>query len=116
MGAMDMTIGDKKSVTVDIGEGSLNVQEMAEKDLAQLKTGFKSDKILFPFKKFAKEEGNMFVVEFEPEGKKAPGYIGVTMKELGGKKYVCKTTGLEGVKSAADAEKQLKACDTLHAK
>ncbi len=28
MGAMNMTIGDRKSVTVDIGDGSLNVQEL----------------------------------------------------------------------------------------
>ncbi|MBI5534195.1 MAG: hypothetical protein HY898_15840 [Deltaproteobacteria bacterium] len=116
MGAMDMSIGDKKSMTVDIGDGaSLNVQEMAEKDFAQLKAGFKGDKILFPFKKFAKEEASSFVVEFEGEGKKV-GYIGVTMKEIAGKKYVCKTTGLDGVKTAELAEKELKVCDTLKAK
>ena len=30
------------------------------------------------------------------------------MKEIGGKKYVCKTTGLEGVKTAEIAEAALK--------
>jgi len=116
MGAMDMSLGDKKSMTVDIGDGvSLNVQEMAEKDFAHLKATFKGDKILFPFKKFAKEEASSFIVEFEGEGKKV-GYIGVSMKEIAGKKYVCKTTGLDGVKTADLAEKQLKTCDTLKAK
>lgn len=116
MGAMDMSLGDKKSMTVDIGDGvSLNVQEMAEKDFNHLKATFKGDKILFPFKKFAKEEASSFIVEFEGEGKKI-GYVGVSMKEIAGKKYVCKTTGLDGVKTAELAEKQLKTCDTLKAK
>jgi hypothetical protein len=116
MGAMDMSVGDKKSVTVDIGEGeSLNIQPMTEKDINEVKKGFKSDTILFPFKKFAREDANGFVVQFEADGKKV-GFIGVAIKEVGGKKYVCKTTGLEGVKSVEAADKNLKACDNLKAK
>jgi hypothetical protein len=116
MGAMDMSLGDKKSMTVDIGDGvSLNIQEMAEKDFAHLKATFKGDKILFPFKKFAKEDTSSFIVEFEGEGKKV-GFVGVSMKDIAGKKYVCKTTGLDGVKTADLAESQLKTCDTLKAK
>jgi hypothetical protein len=115
MGAMDMSMGDKKSLTVDIGEGALNVQQMVEKDLAELKKGYKADKILFPFKKFAKEDAASFIVEFETDAKK-PGFIGVTVKDIGGKKYVCKTTGLEGLKTVEIAEKHLKSCDSLKAK
>ena len=115
MGTMDMSMGDKKSVTIDIGSGSLNIQEMVEKDVAELKHGFKVDKVLFPFKRFVKEEGNKFIVEIEPEAKTL-GYIGVNVKEIGGKKWICKTTGLQGVKSADAAEKNLAFCDSLKAK
>lgn len=114
MGAMDMSVGDKKSVTVDIGGGaSLNVSE-AQGDLASIKKTYQDDKMLFPFKKFAKEGADMAIVEFENEGK--TGYIGFVLKDVGGKKYVCKTTGLAGVPSAADAEKHLKTCDSLATK
>jgi hypothetical protein len=114
LGAMDMSLGEKKSVTVDIGGGaSLNVQE-AEGDLAALKKQYQGDTILFPFKAFAKEGADMAIVQFENEGKK--GFIGFTLKTIGGKKYVCKTTGLEGVPSVEVAEKHLKSCDTLAAK
>lgn len=113
MGAMDMSIGEVKSVTVDIGGGaSLNVSE-ADKDFAGIKKSYQGDTVLFPFKKWAKEGPSMAILEFTNEGKS--GFIGFTLKEVGGKKYVCKTTGLEGVPSADVAEKHLKTCDTLAA-
>lgn len=113
MGAMDMSLGEAKSVTVDIGGGaSLNVSE-ADKDFAGVKKSYQGDTVLFPFKRWAKEAPNMAILEFVNEGKS--GYIGFTFKEIGGKKYVCKTTGLEGVASAEVAEKHLKTCDTLAA-
>lgn len=115
IGAMDMTIGDRKSVTVDIGEtGALNVHEMVEKSFADVKRSTKSDKILLPFKKFVRDDAASFVAEVAPDGKQ--GFVGVTMKEIGGKKYICKTTGLEGVKTAEIAEAALKVCDRLKAK
>jgi hypothetical protein len=116
MGALDMSIGDKKSVTVDIGEGvSLNVQDSVYKSMNDLKASYKGDKILFPFKRFVREDAASFTVEITGEHKQS-GFIGVALKELGGKKYVCKTTGLNGVASAELAEQQLKACDRLKAK
>jgi len=114
-GAFDMTIGDKKSVTVDIGEGgAMNIQEMVEKSLAELKDGYKKDTILLPFKKAVKEDATSFVFEVAPDGKQ--GFVGVTVKEIAGKKYVCKTTGLNGVKTAEIAAKNLEFCNSLKAK
>lgn len=115
MGAMDMSLDDQhKSATVDIGDGaSLNVSD-AKDDFAALKKGFEGDTALFPFKKWAKEGPNMAIVQFENAGK--TGYIGFLLKEIGGKKYVCKTTGLDGVPSVEIAEKNLEPCETLAAK
>ncbi|MBI3206866.1 MAG: hypothetical protein HYZ29_35345 [Myxococcales bacterium] len=114
MGAMDMSLDDKKSVTVDIGDGaSLNVSP-EERKLAQVKKSYQGDTILFPFKKWEKEESNIAVLQFVNDGKK--GYIGFTLVEVGGKSYLCKTTGLDGVPSVEVAEKHLAACKTLKAK
>lgn len=114
MGAMDMSLDDKKSVTVDIGDGaSLNISP-EERKLAQVKKSYAGDTVLFPFKKWEKEEGNTAVLQFESDGKK--GYIGFSLVEVGGKSYLCKTTGLDGVASVELAEKHLAACKTLSAK
>jgi hypothetical protein len=114
MGAMDMSMGDKKSVTVDIGGGaSLNIQPTTE-TLAELKKGYEGDTIMFPFKKWEKEEANRAVLQFESEGKQ--GYIGFALLEVGKKAYVCKTTGLDGVASVELAEKHLEVCKTVSAK
>ncbi|GMV19386.1 MAG: hypothetical protein HS104_18340 [Polyangiaceae bacterium] len=114
MGAMDMSLDDKKSVTVDIGDGaSLNISP-EERKLAQVKKSYAGDTVLFPFKKWEKEEGNTAVLQFASDGKK--GYIGFTLVEVGGKPYLCKTTGLDGVASVELAEKHLAACKTLSAK
>ncbi|MBK8251327.1 MAG: hypothetical protein IPK82_01495 [Polyangiaceae bacterium] len=114
LGAMDMSMGEAKSVTVDIGGGaSLNISE-ADKDFAAVKKQYQGDTILFPFKKWAKEGADLAILEFSNEGK--TGYIGFVQKTVGGKKYLCKTTGLDGVPSADVAEKNLKTCDSLAAK
>ena len=114
MGAMDMSMGDNKSVTVDIGGGaSLNVSEEA-KSFAEVKKTFQNDSVLFPFKKWSKEEGNTAIVQFENEGK--TGFIGLSYMEIGGKKYLCKTTGLEGVATADLAAKHLGFCGKIAAK
>jgi antitoxin component of MazEF toxin-antitoxin module len=115
MGAMDMSIGEDKSVTVDIGEGaSLNIQPLPKGGLEELKKGYKADTILHPFKRFAKEDPNGFVVEFESDGK--TGFVGVRSQDVSGAKYVCKTTGLDGVKSVEVAEQHLTACGRLKSK
>lgn len=114
MGAMDMSMDDKKSVTVDIGDGaSLNVSP-EERKLAQVKKTYQGDTILFPFKKWEKEDASGAVLQFESDGKK--GYMGFTLVEVAGKAYLCKTTGLDGVPSVEVAEKHLTACKTLKQK
>ncbi|MFO0567540.1 MAG: hypothetical protein U0263_17915 [Polyangiaceae bacterium] len=114
MGAMDMSLDEKKSVTVDIGDGaSLNVTA-EDKKLAQVKKSYEGDTVLFPFKKWEKQDGNTAVLQFASDGKK--GYIGFSLVEVGGKSYLCKTTGLDGVASVEIAEKHLASCKTLTAK
>ncbi|MEZ4222868.1 MAG: hypothetical protein R3B13_18140 [Polyangiaceae bacterium] len=114
MGAMDMSVADKKSVTVDIGGGtSLNIQPEAKK-MAEIKKGFEGDTILFPFKKWEKESDDSGVLQFENDGKK--GYIGFMLVQVSGQGYLCKTTGLDGVPSVEVAEKNLQACKTLTSK
>jgi len=114
LGAMDMSMGDKKSVTVDIGDGaSLNISEET-RDLAAIKKSYQGDTVLFPFKKWVKQEGNLAIEQFDNSGK--AGFLGFTLLEIGGKKYQCKTTGLEGVPSAEAAAKNLEACNRITAK
>lgn len=114
MGAMDMSIADNQSVTLDVGEGaSLNIQP-AKEDFATTKKGYEGDTILFPFKKWVKDEANLAIFEFENDGKK--GYVGFQRIEVGGKAYYCKTTGMNGQPSADEAAKHLKHCADIKAK
>jgi hypothetical protein len=113
-GTMDKSRGAEKSVLVDIGGGaSVNVNEES-RDLAALKKSYEADKALYPFKKWVKEDGNRAIEEFEVDGK--TGFRGFVLVDIGGKKYTCKTTGMNGAKSAEIAEQQLAACDKLSAK
>lgn len=114
--AMDMSMGDHKSVSVSydaIGAG-LNVSEPTQKSFAEVKKEYKADTILFPFKRWVRESDTSAVEEFTNEGKS--GYMGLSWREVGGKKYLCKSNGLSGLKSAEDAEKAIKTCETLAAK
>ncbi len=114
--AMDMSMGDHKSVSVSyeaIGAG-LNVSEPMEKSFADVKKEYKGDKILFPFKRWVRESDTNAVEEFTNEGKS--GFMGLSWRDVGGKKYLCKSNGLSGLKTADDAEKAIKTCETLAAK
>lgn len=114
MGAMDMSMDDRKSVTLDIGDGkSLNISEVQE-DFAAVKKSYENDTIMFPFKKWVKEEKDLAIAQFDNSGK--TGYVGFSLKQIGGKNYVCKTTGLDGVASPEEAESQLAQCSSLRAK
>ena len=114
MGAMDMSTDDKKSVTVDIGGGaSLNIKP-EERAFAAVKKSYAGDTVMFPFKKWEVEEDNRAILQFESDGKK--GYIGLFLATVGGKNYLCKTTGLNGVASVDIAKKNLEPCKTLSAK
>jgi len=113
-GTMDKSRDGKKLVMVDVGgDAGINVEETTE-DLAAIKKKFEEDKTLYPFKKWEKEEASLAVLQFEVDGK--AGYIGVSLKDVGGKKYRCQTTGMDGVASVDLAVKQLSACDSLSAK
>ena len=114
--AMDMSMGDHKSVSVSydaIGAG-LNVSEPSQKSFAEVKKEYKGDTILFPFKRWVRESDTSAVEEFTNEGKS--GFMGLSWREVGGKKYLCKSNGLSGLKTAEDAEKAIKTCETLAAK
>lgn len=114
--AMDMSMGEHKSVSVSydaIGAG-LNVSEATQKSFAEVKKEYKGDSILFPFKRWVRESDTSAVEEFTNEGKS--GFMGLSWREVGGKKYLCKSNGLSGLKTAEDAEKAIKTCETLAAK
>jgi hypothetical protein len=111
--AMDMSMGENKSVSVsyEAVSAGINVSVPLEKSFAALKKEHKGDTILFPFKRWVKESDTSAIEEFTNEGKSA--YMALSWKQVGGKPYVCKSNGLSGLKSADDAEKVLKTCDTL---
>jgi hypothetical protein len=117
IGTMDMSIGDAKSVTVDIGgaggAGSLNISDEPD-DLAGVKKSYEGDTVLFPFKAWAKTDGNLAIEQWDNDGKTA--YLGFKLVSVAGKSYLCKTTGVEGLASVDDAAKNLKVCDTIVAK
>ncbi|MBL8715645.1 MAG: hypothetical protein JNL79_06595 [Myxococcales bacterium] len=113
IGAMDMSIGKSHSVTVDTGDdASVNVSD-AEFSFTELKESYEKDTILFPFKKWEKQDKKTAILQFANEGKK--GYIGLMAVEVGGKKYFCKTTGLDGMPSVDAAQKSLDWCKNLKA-
>ena len=113
---MDMSIGQNKSVSVSFEavDAGINVSQPMEKSFAEVKSGNKHDKILFPFKRWVKEGDASAVEEFTSDGK--TGYLALAWKQAGGKSYLCKSNGLSGLKSAEDADKVLAVCDTLAAK
>ena len=114
--SMDMSIGEIKSVSVSydaIGAG-LNVSVPSQKSFAEVKKEYKGDTILFPFKRWVRESDTSAVEEFTNEGKS--GFMGLSWRDVGGKKYLCKSNGLSGLKTAEDAEKAIKTCETLAAK
>ncbi len=114
--AMDMSLGELKSVSVSydaIGAG-LNVSQPIQKSFAEVKKEYKGDTVLFPFKRWVREGDTSAVEEFTNEGKS--GFIGLSWQTVGGKPYLCKSNGLSGLKSAEDAEKAIKTCETLAAK
>jgi hypothetical protein len=114
--AMDMSIADHKSVSVsyDAFGAGLNVSEPTQKTFADVKKEYKGDTIMFPFKRWVRESDTSAVEEFTNEGKS--GYMGLSWRDVGGKKYLCKSNGLSGLKTAEDAEKAIKTCETLAAK
>jgi len=113
---MDMSMGDHKSVSVsyDAISAGLNVSVPMEKSFAEVKKGQKGDTIMFPFKRWVRESDTSAVEEFNDSGK--TGYIGLSWRTVGGKPYLCKSNGLSGLKSADDAEKAIKTCETLATK
>lgn len=113
-GAIDMSTGNRKASTVDAGSGqSLHVHETAE-PLAVLKKQVEEDAQRLRFKSWAKEGKDTAIAEVDVQGK--TGFLGLATKEVAGRRYVCKTTGLDGVKSLEAAEKVLALCEGISAK
>ncbi len=112
---MDKTMGDKKSVGVsyDAIFGGLNISEPADKSFDEVKKGVKGDTVMFPFKKWVEESATSAIAEVTAGDKTA--YTAWSWKEIGGKKYVCQSAGMNGLKSVDDAKAVLKACDSLSA-
>ena len=114
--AMDMSMGENKSVSVSYEaiNAGLNVSQPMQKSFDEVKKEYKGDTILFPFKRWVREGKDSAVEEFTNEGKS--GFLGLSWRTVGGKAYLCKSNGLSGLKTAEDAEKAIKTCETLAAK
>ncbi len=110
---MDKSMGDHKSVGVsyDAISAGVNVSEPADKTFAEVKKGLKGDTVVFPFKRFVKDEPTRVVSEFAVDG--TTGYLAYAWKEVSGKPYLCQSAGLSGLKTPEDAEKIFAVCDTL---
>ncbi len=110
---MDKTMDDHKSVGVSYDEinAGLNVSEPREKSFADVKKSIKGDTVMFPFKKWVKDEPTRAVAEFAVDGK--TGYLAYAWKEIGGKPYLCQSSGLAGLKTPAEADKIFALCDSL---
>jgi len=113
---MDKTMDNRKSVAVSYDKlfAGLNIAEPMAKNFDEVKKGVKGDTILYPFKKFVKESATHAIAEVTAGGK--TGYTAWAWKSVGGKSYLCQSTGMNGLRSVGDAETALKACDTLAAK
>jgi len=112
---MDKSRDGTKSVAVSYDEvqSGLNVSEPREKTFADVKKRVKSDAI-YPFKRWVQESATSGIEEFSYSGK--TGYVAWMWKEVGGKPYVCQSTGMSGVATPEKAQKVLKICETLAAK
>jgi outer membrane murein-binding lipoprotein Lpp len=113
---MDKSMDDHKSVGVsyDAIFAGINVAEPREKNFDAVKKSVKGDTVMFPFKKWVKDEPKQVIAEFSDGGK--TGYLAYAWREVGGKPYVCQSAGMAGLKTVEDAEKVLKVCDSLAAK
>lgn len=112
---MDKSMGGRKSVGVSYEAilSGINVSEPSEKGFDEVKARVKKD-VIYPFKRWAKETPTSGISEFSEEGK--GGYLAWSWKVVGGKPYLCQSTGMSGLKNVEDADKVLALCDTLKAK
>lgn len=115
---MDMSVdATLKSVNVsyDALFAGINVSVPSEKNFNEVKASAKADTMLQPFKRWVSESATNAVEEFKGLGDK-PAFIAYTWKTVGGKNYVCRSTGPGGLRSADDAQKIFAVCDTLAGK
>ncbi|MFO0615445.1 MAG: hypothetical protein U0414_22825 [Polyangiaceae bacterium] len=109
---------DFKMIRVDLPNGhGVAVEDIsngAQNTFALQKEKREGDKALFPFKKWEKEAADRAILQFEKNG--TTGYYGFVSKEIGGKRYVCATSGMSGRPTVAEVEQDFGICDTLAAK
>jgi hypothetical protein len=109
---------DFKMVRVDFpDQKSLALEDVtagAQNTFALQKDKREGDRVLFPLKKWEKEEADRAIWRFEKAGK--TGYNGFVFKVVAGRQYVCVASGLAGLPSVAEVEQLLKRCDSLAAK
>jgi len=84
MGAVDMSIGDGSSPNISEAHG----------DFASVEKTYKANTILFPSKKWVREEPNLAIEQFENDGK--VGYIGIAFKESVARSTRARPQGCKG--------------------
>ena len=113
---------DEKSVLItnaDVPEG-LNVGTPKEKTFKDVKNSVKAEKTIFTFTKWVEESETSAIAEVKAGGimggEEKTAYVTFVWKEIGGQPYLCKSSGLAGLKSVDDAKRFVKTCDALAAK
>ncbi len=120
-GASSKPLDDRQVVitNAELPEG-LNVSIPKEKTFDDVKKGIKAEKTLFTFMKWTDDSPTSVIAEVKAGGlfggQEKTAYVTFAWKEIGGKPYLCKSSGLEGLKSVDDAKRFVKACDALSAK
>jgi hypothetical protein len=113
---------DEKSVIIsnaELPEG-LNVGTPKEKSFDDVKKSVKAEKTIFTFTKWVEESATSAIAEVKAGGlmggEEKTAFVTFVWKEIGGQPYLCKSSGLNGLKSVDDAKRFVKACDALAAK
>lgn len=113
---------DEKSVLVtsaELPEG-VNVGTPKEKSFDDVKKSVKAEKTIFTFTKWVEESATSGIAEVKAGGlmggEEKTAYFTFAWKEIGGQPYLCKSSGLNGLKTIDDAKRFVKACDALAAK
>jgi hypothetical protein len=113
---------DEKSVLItnaELPEG-LNIGKPKEKTFDDVKKSVKAEKTIFTFTKWVEESGTSAIAEVKAGGlmggEEKTAYFTFAWKEIGGQPYLCKSSGLNGLKSIDDAKRFVKACDAIAAK
>lgn len=120
-GASSKPLDDRQVVitNAELPEG-INVSIPKEKTFDDVKKGIKAEKTIFTFSKMVEESATSAIAEVKAGGlmggAEKTAFVTFVWKEIGGKPYLCKSSGLDGLKSLDDAKRFVKACDAVTAK